>query len=123
MSNYEQRLALRPEVPTTPTTQPEEAFQNETLRPVLKLQHDHLKAVTDSFLLKRKVKIDQVAKVKRREKIKELIARDNRLRGLLFGIIIGQFVAEELAYYLANESATNRRITNLLQERLLSVYG
>lgn len=71
------------------------------------------------FLLKRKVNVQQTAQLQRFEKVKELVARDNRLRGLLFGIIIGQFTSDEIQYYAANEGDVNRRLTNLLTERLL----
>ena len=53
-----------------------------------------------------------------REKTENLLTRDNRLRGLLFGMVIGLLDEEELAYYLDNESAVNRRITGMLTERL-----
>ncbi|TXF85231.1 hypothetical protein FUA23_20735 [Neolewinella aurantiaca] len=117
------RLALRPQLDLAPASSPAEKFQNDTLRPIMKLQHELLLAVCASYLVKRKVKPDQLPAGKRWAKIKELVTRDNRLRGLLFGIAIGQFVPSEMEYYLVNESDTNRRITNLLVERLHSVYG
>lgn len=119
----EARLALRPQLNLAPATAPAEKFQNETLRPIMKLQHDLLVAVFASFLSKRKVKLAQLPKDQRWTKIKELVTRDNRLRGLLFGIAAGQFTVEEMEHFLANESDTNRRMTNLLVERMLSVYG
>ena len=88
----------------------------------MKLQHEHIVAVCASYLIKRKVKIDQLPANQRWAKIKELVTRDNRLRGLLFGLAAGQFTTSEMTYYLVNESDTNRRITNLLVERLHSVY-
>jgi len=116
------RRSLRPVLSFAPASAPEEAFQNDTLRPIMKLQHDHLLAVFRLFLTKRKVKIEQLPAAKRFEKIKELVTRDNRLRGLLFGIAIGQFTDDEMAYYLENDGAVNRRITNLVAERLTSVF-
>ena len=109
---------MRPSIPTLPTDSPEEAFQNDTLRPLLK-QHDGLlRPVFAHYLVKRKVRPEQLPAAQRTAKIKELVTRDNRLRGLLFGIVIGHFKPEELRYYLTNESAINRRLTNLLIERL-----
>lgn len=107
----------RPHIPTLPTDSPEEAFQNDTLRPILKQHNELLHKVFAHYLDKRKVKPSQLPAAKRVEKIKELVTRDNRLRGLLFGMVIGHFTAEETAYYLDNESGVNRRITNLLVER------
>lgn len=116
------RLALRPTLDLLAATTPAEQFQNDTLRPIMKLQHDHLLAVFRAFLTKRKVKLEQLPANDRFAKIKELVTRDNRLRGLLFGIVIGMLTAEEVAFYLANESEANRRITNLTVERMTSVF-
>lgn len=108
----------RPTIPTLPTDNPEEAFQNDTLRPLLKQLDPTLRAVFAHYLTKRKVRPDQLPKAQRSAKIKELVTRDNRLRGLLFGMVIGHFTAGEVTYYLANEAGVNRRMTNLLVERL-----
>jgi hypothetical protein len=113
------RRALRPQVPTQPTDQPAEAFQNETLRPILKLQHELLLGLFRHYLVKRKVDWKNLAHAQRSAKAKELISRDNRLRGLLFGTTIGQFTPAELDFYLDHESECNRRLTSLLTDRLL----
>jgi hypothetical protein len=123
METNQARLALRPQLNLAPASAPAEKFQNDTLRPVMKLQHEHIVAVFAQFLTKRKVKLDQLPAKQRWDKIKELVTRDNRLRGLLFGIAIGQFTTDEMTHYLENEGDANRRMTNLLTERLLSVYG
>ena len=101
-----------------PTDSPEEAFQNDTLRPILKQQDGLLRTVFTHYLSKRKVKPAQLSAQARREKVKELVTRDNRLRGLLFGMVVGHFSPEEVAYYVGNEAGVNRRLTNLLVERL-----
>jgi len=103
MSTNQARLDLRPQLSLAPASA--------------------IIAVFAQFLTKRKVKLDQLPANQRWEKIKELVTRDNRLRGLLFGMAIGQFTTDEIAHYLENEGDTNRRMTNLLTERLLSVYG
>jgi hypothetical protein len=110
----------RPHIPTLPTDSPEEAFQNKTLRPILKQQHALLHVIFEHFLRKRKAKPGQLPRDKRAAKIKELVSRDNRLRGLLFGMVVGHFTGPEAEYYVANESGVNRRLTNLLTERLLA---
>lgn len=108
----------RPYIPTLPTDSPEEAFQNDTLRPILKQHNDLLQLIFAHYLAKRKVRVDQLSAANRAEKAKELVTRDNRLRGLLFGMVIGHFTTEEAEYYVANESGVNRRLTKLLVERL-----
>lgn len=119
MSDYDaQRLALRPQLTLAPATSPEEQFQNNTLRPIMKQQHALLRSALELFLRKRKVNLNQIPEKQRFAKTKELVTRDNRLRGLLFGIAVGQFTEAEMGYYVAHEREVNRRITNLLVERL-----
>lgn len=112
------RLRLRPEIKTEATVKPDERFLHQTLRPVLKLQNDLLLEITRHFLLKRKVKLAKMSPDQRNQQIQHSIGKDNRLRGLLFGCILGQFTTEELNFYLANEGESNRRITQLLVQRL-----
>lgn len=116
-----QRLEFRPTLHLAPAAAPAEQFQNETLRPLAKQQHDLLVAAFQLFLKKRKVNFNAIATTKRFDKVKELVARDNRLRGLLFGIVVGGFTRAEMNYYIENEGEVNRRLTNLLTERLLEV--
>ena len=112
------RLQLRPHIETQATDNPEAAFLHQTLRPVLKLQNELLLGITRHFLQKRKVKLVKMSPAQRDQQIQHSIGKDNRLRGLLFGCVLGQFTPEELKYYLENEGEINRRITQLLVQRL-----
>ena len=112
------RLQLRPHIETQPTDHPEASFLLQSLRPVLKLQIDLLLRITQHFLQKRKVKLAKMSPAQRDQQIQHSIGKDNRLRGLLFGCVLGQFTTAELDYYLANEGEINRRITQLLVQRL-----
>ncbi len=112
------RLQLRPHIEIQPTATPEASFLHQTLRPVLKLQNGLLLRTTRHFLQKRKVKLLKMSPTQRDQQIQHSIGKDNRLRGLLFGCILGQFTVEELEYYLSNEGEISRRITQLLVQRL-----
>ncbi len=117
------RLLLRPVIPTAAAAENvAEDFQNRSLRPILKLQHSLLVLLFEHFAAKRKFHPLAISPEQRREKIKELVAKDNRLRGLLFGMVIGQFTAAEAASYCQMEAETNRRLASLLTDRLLSHY-
>lgn len=113
-----ERLALRPTLDLPAAATLEEQFQNLTLRPIMKQQDQLLRAALQLFLTKRKVNLQLIPANQRLAKVKELVTRDNRLRGLLFGIAVGQFTVEEMSYYAENEREVNRRMTNLLVERL-----
>ncbi len=123
MSADEDRRALRPKLDLVPAAATEEKFQNETLRPIMKLQHDLILAIFRHFLLKRKVKLEQFPADQRFGKIKEMVARDHRLRELLFGLAMGQCTAAEMTDCLEHESDVHRRMTNLVVERLTSVFA
>lgn len=123
MATDQDRLALRPQLHLAPAATPAEKFQNETLRPIMKQQHSLLESVFRAFLVKRKVKLEQLPANQRFGKIKDLVTRDHRLRDLLTGIAIGQFTTTEMAWYLENQSDANRRMTNLLTERMTSVFA
>ncbi|MCI5082663.1 MAG: hypothetical protein MRY78_13270 [Saprospiraceae bacterium] len=113
------RLRIRPTITTAYSAEKEaEVFQNNTLRPVLKLQNDLLVNMYQHYMKKRKIPFASMQREQQRTQISNSISKDNRLRGLLFGMIIGHFTTEELQTYLEAESEMNRRITSMLIQRL-----
>ncbi len=112
------RLQIRPQIESLPTDHPAEAFLHQTLRPVLKLQNELFLSITSHFFVKRKIRFATMDNAQQKQQVQHSIGKDNRLRGLLFGIIVGQFTKEELDFYLKNEAEINRRITQLLVQRL-----
>ena len=112
------RLAIRPQIESLPANNPVEDFLHQTLRPVLKLQNELFLAVTRHFFEKRKIRFTVMDTHQQKQQVHHSIGKDNRLRGLLFGIVVGQFTTEELDFYLDNEAEVNRRITQLLVQRL-----
>lgn len=115
------RVALRPTVPTEKAAlSPAEQFQNDTLRPIIKMQNDLILSIYKHFLRKRKVRFEGMSIEGRRQWIEKSVSKDNRLRGILLGMVIGQFTEEELSRFIAMESEIRRRITNLIAQRLQS---
>ena len=114
---------LRPEIPSariTDNMSSEERFQNETLRPVAKLQDELLLAVFRNYITKHKNKFYELKLEKRFEYIENAIQRDIKFRNSLKGIIIGQFTLEEYDTYIKNSSALNKRMMNIVKERIQS---
>ncbi len=112
------RLQIRPQIESLPANNPAEAFLHQTLRPVLKLQNELFLATTRHFFAKRKIRFAAMDIAQQKQQVQHSIGKDNRLRGLLFGIVVGQFTTEELDFYLENEAEVNRRIAQLLVQRL-----
>jgi len=57
---------------------------------------------------------------KRLDYIENAIHKDMKFRNSLKGIIIGQFTIEEYTMYIKNSSALNKRMMNIVKERLKS---
>ena len=123
MNTHDQNLlAIRPELPLDITKAgPEEAFQNQTLRPVLKMQHSLLTALFSAYIHKRKDSYFLLTKAGRLAWIAHNVRTDLRFRNLLVGTIVGHFTEKELDFYLTNEAENLRRIVHLLVQRLQSV--
>ncbi len=123
MKTHDQHLlALRPDLQLDSSQAgPEETFQHQTLRPVLKMQHPLLAALFQAYIHKRKDSYFLLTKAGRLAWIDHSVRSDLRFRNLLVGTVIGHFTAAELAIYLANEAEYMRRIVSLLVQRLQSV--
>lgn len=101
-------------------TSAEEYFQNETLRPIMKLQNELLLAVFQNYIISSKIDFKQISAEKRMFFIENAIKKDIKFQNLLKGIVIGLFTLDENTRYVHNASALSKRITNLLVERIKS---
>ena len=98
----------------------EEIFQNKTLRPILKLQNDLLVQVFINYSLKQKNVFFTLTPEKKMAYIENVIQRDIKFRNSLKGMIIAFFTLDEYAEYIQNSSNLNKRMMNMLVERLKS---
>jgi len=122
MRDEQKLLQLRPEL-QLPTLQSgvEEQFQNQTLRPILKMQHPLLASLMLAQILKYKSAFFKLSKPDRLEWIANTLREDARLRHLLAGTIIGHFTMDELSIFEANEAECMRRLIQMMVQRLQSV--
>jgi hypothetical protein len=98
----------------------EERFQNSTLRPILKFQNDLFVEVFKNYAVKQKGVFFTLSPEKKMSYIENVIQRDIKFRNSLKGIIIGLFTIDEYHNYIINSSNLNKRMMNLLIERLKS---
>ena len=96
----------------------EERFQNETLRPILKLQNPLLVAVFHQYVEKRKGVFYDLGLSKKLAYIENSLIKDQKFRNSVKGMIIGQFTVEEYNHYTLNSSALNKRMMNMTIERI-----
>ncbi len=116
-------LELRPEIPSariTDNMSEEERFQNKTLRPIAKLQNDLILAMFRNYIKKHKNKFYELKLDRRLIYAETAIQKDIKFRNSLKGAIIGQFTIEEYDTYILNSSALNKRMMNIVRERLQS---
>ena len=116
-----QLLEIRPEIPSAKVSENmsfDEKFQNQTLRPVTKLQEELLLEVLRNYISKHKNSFYDLALEKRFLFIETAITKDIKFRNSLKGIIIGQFTLEEYSNYILNSSALNKRMMNIVKQNL-----
>lgn len=115
-------IDIRPEIASAkvlPGTSSEEAFQNITLRPVVKMQNDLLLLAFHNYISKHKNMFQSLSVEKKIEYIEKALQKDSKFRNSLKGMIIGQFTLEEFEVYMQNSSALTKRMINLVKERLI----
>lgn len=98
----------------------EEIFQNRTLRPILKLQNDLFVQVFINYAIKQKSVFFSLTPEKKMVYIENVIQRDIKFRNSLKGMVIAFFTLDEYAEYIQNSSNLNKRMMNMLIERLKS---
>jgi hypothetical protein len=116
---------LRPSIPSIvqkSDSSLEEKFQNEVLRPIIKLQNDLVLICFEHYLKSKKVELkkftdDQITAI-----IHKLFRSDTQLKSNLRSLIIGLFTLEEYREYLTISAQLNRRINSMIQERVGSFY-
>jgi hypothetical protein len=96
----------------------EEKFQNITLRPILKLQNPLLLEVFQNYIVNHKGVFFELSTEKRLAYIENTIFKNQKFRNALKGIIIGHFTVEEYKEYTLQSSSINKRMMNMVVERL-----
>lgn len=119
MNRNHQIISLRPEViiDTDRASLAIERFQNNVLRPILKFQHellvDYFKSHSAYQLLPANVQ-------ERAAVLQNNFNKDVALRNIYLGFVVGLFTHEELAFYKLHQSELNKRVIQMLLQRLLS---
>jgi hypothetical protein len=99
----------------------EEDFQNSTLRPIIKLQHELLLVYIKEYLISNKKRFKELSNLKKIEILTLIFKNDNSLKTELKGIIIGHFTTDEFFIYCTNKTEYNKRILAMIRQRITSV--
>ena len=101
-----------------PQSTQEEIFQNRTIRPILKFQNDIFVASFHNYVNKHKTDFYHLSIEKKLMFIDNAIHKDIKFRNALKGMVIAMFTLDEFEEYIQNSSNLNKRMMNLLIERL-----
>lgn len=104
----------------TSQSSPDEQFQNQVLRPILKLQNDLFLDVFRNYVAKYKNDFYAYPAEKKLQYIENSIQKDIKFRNSLKGMVIALFTIAEYELYIRNSSQLNKRMMNMVIERLKS---
>ena len=119
----QQLIGIRPHIPdvTDKNYGPSEtvqAFQNHVIRPILKLNHGKIILIDQHQIrpkLKSKISLDQHQNI-----YATILSKDISLRYTLLGLVQGFLTEEEFLIYMAYKSEIDRRIINMIIQRIRS---
>ncbi|QDP85917.1 glyoxalase [Chryseobacterium sp. SNU WT5] len=116
------KLELREplEIPISESNSEIERFQNQTLRPVLKLQNELYLALFKTYAERQKVDAVTLKPEKKKVFIEQSLQKDSVLKNTMIGMTIGMFNQEELERYSLESKDYNKRIITMLIERIKS---
>ncbi|PKR79806.1 glyoxalase [Brumimicrobium salinarum] len=99
-----------------------EQFQNEVIRPIIKMQSDLLFAHLSQQLKSSKIKLDQLPDAKKEQSLTSLFEKNQAFKREVLGMIIGQFSMEEYSEYVKMQKELNRRIRQIVLNRVLEQW-
>lgn len=117
------KIEIRPLIPNALVNDSmsfEEQFQNITLRPIIKLQHDLIFQIIKNHFKITKFKFNYLSVFEKKQFIENKLLKDTALQNELKGIIIGLFTQEEYKNYSTAINTINKRIFGIIKERIIS---
>lgn len=95
-----------------------ERFQNEVIRPIIKMQNNLLVAFFNNYIRNRKIEFNKLEAEFQKNKINTILTKDINFKNILIGSIIGHLNENEIKIYLKSKSELNKRIIQMLKQRL-----
>ena len=99
-------------------TSDEEQFQNQVIRPIIKFQNELFIKLFLSNCKTYKIKFTEFNSEEKHDYINHMFKKDFKLRASFIGTVIALFTLEEFEKYSVNQQLYNKRIIQMLTERL-----
>tara|TARA_B100000768_G_scaffold75049_1_gene71774 strand:- start:490 stop:858 length:369 start_codon:yes stop_codon:yes gene_type:complete len=103
------------------TLEPEK-FQNDIIRPIIKMQHNFLIILFKNYIIRSKIDFYNLKIEKQIEKINSILTKDVIFKNIILGSVIGHFSDEELIFYLKDSSELKKRILQIIKQRLIDSF-
>lgn len=103
-----------------PTDSPNEAFQNDTLRPILKFQNELIIQYFEHFVAENKIEFSLLKHSHKITKVHDLFKTNIQFKQFYLGFIVAYFAVAEFNFYIQNKKEVNKRIIAMLIERICS---
>ena len=95
-----------------------EKFQNEVIRPIIKMQHSLSIALFQDYIKQRKIDFINLKKEKQIERINTILTKDTNFKSIILGCVIGHFSLNELNFFFQNSSEFKKRVIQIVKHRL-----
>lgn len=114
----------RPEIPgiVNESMNEVEVFQNNTIRPIVKMQHDLLIFLFENYLQKRKINFLDFKITKKKESINSIFSKDITFNHMIVGSVLGHFSDTELQFYILHSSEIHKRIKKIVKKRIEDTF-
>ena len=96
-----------------------ERFQNQVIRPIIKMQNNFLVVFFEDYLKNRKIEFYILKYEDQENKINTILTKDIKFKNILLGSIVGHFDDNEIKVYLKSTSEFNKRVIQMIKQRLL----
>ena len=120
----EKIIGLRPEINTfdSDQTTPVEHFQNSVIRPIIKYQHDWLISWVEGLAQWKMISSFSGKKEDFFAKINDYFSKQQDKKGVILGAVCGLMTIDELSFYQQHEKELNKRIIQMVVQRLTDTY-
>ena len=120
----DQRTTIRPHISNIgplSLNKPEEKFQNVTLRPIIKMQHDLIIGHLSHYLSIKKIPFNTMIPDQKKDMIHKIFQNDHSFKAEMRGMIMGHFTVEEYHIYASIYREINRRMMSMVKDRMMGV--
>lgn len=106
-------------IQTKDNMSPEESFQNNTLRPIIKMKHDLFISYLNNYLNAKNNPLNGISREKQIDYLESVFQQDMNLKSELRGVILGQLTSDEFEQYSKMKSEVNKRMINIIKKRIV----